>query len=280
MLSLLIALLAAGPAAAQVTAPDIMASLRGEGGQPLARLIVGLDRHLSGTTCTGGRYGEGSIFRLIPAAAPADRIFTLHSFTGLDGACPMAELLETSSGLLYGTTVRRISDIMPVLPSDTAERTGAAESGRAGTDWAKLIVAEGPAAADERQALVRALRLLPALPACVAVLDAERARPDVKPTLLRLDTFVVRGRPEVYVVRQSGLLQCAIRREALCTHALAAAIWHEMAHVEGADEHEARRREEAQWRAFIRDQQVDPIAALRYLRALVTRPDDHLLTSR
>jgi hypothetical protein len=161
-----------------------------------------------------------------------------------------------------------------------SEPEGAAAPGGAGTDWARLIVTEGPAATDEREALVRALRLLPALPARVAVLDAERARPDVKPTLLRLDAFVVRGRSEVYVVRQSGLLQCAIRRGPLCTHALAAVIWHEMAHVEGADEREARRREEAQWTAFIRDQQVDAVAALHYLRAMVNRPDDSLPAMR
>jgi hypothetical protein len=156
------------------------------------------------------------------------------------------------------------------------ERVAGAAPRGAGTDWTRLIVTDGPAAADEREALVRALRLLSALPARVAVLDAERARPDVKPTLLRLDAFVVRGRPEVYVVRQSGLLQCAMRRAPLCTHALAAVIWHEMAHVAGADEREARRREEALWTAFIRDQQVDAVSALRYLNAMVNRPDDYL----
>jgi hypothetical protein len=156
---------------------------------------------------------------------------------------------------------------------------GAAPDG-AGPNWTWLIVTEGPAAADEREALVRALRLLPALPARVAVLDAEQARPDVKPTLLRLDAFVIRGRAEVYVVRQSGLLKCAMRRAPPCTHALAAVIWHELAHIEGADEREARRREEAQWTAFIRDQQVDAGAALRFLNALVNRPDDYLLGLR
>jgi hypothetical protein len=155
------------------------------------------------------------------------------------------------------------------------EGVGGAAPGVAGTDWTQLIVTEGPSATDEREALVRALRLLPALPARVAVLDAEQARPDVKPTLLRLDAFVVRGRSEVYVVRQSALLRCAMRRAPLCTHALAAVIWHEMAHVAGADEREARRREEAQWTAFIRDQQVDAVAALRFLNALATRPDDY-----
>ena len=150
----------------------------------------------------------------------------------------------------------------------------------AATDWNWLIVADGPSAADEREAVVRALRLLSALPARVAIIDAERARPGVKETLLRLDAFVVKGRPEVYIVRQSPLLRCTIRREPLCTHALAAVVWHEMAHVDGADEREARKREEGQWTAFIRDQQIDPVAALRYLDAMVQRPDDYLLASR
>lgn len=161
----------------------------------------------------------------------------------------------------------------------SGERVVGVAPGGTGINWTWLIVTEGPAATDEREALVRALRLLPALPARVAVLDAEQARPDVKPTLLRLDAFVIRGRPEVYVVRQSGLLQCTMRRAALCTHALAAVIWHEMAHVAGADEREARRREEALWTAFIRDQQVDAGDALRLLNALVKRPDDNLLVT-
>jgi hypothetical protein len=71
-----------------------------------------------------------------------------------------------------------------------------------------------------------------------------------------------------------------MRRAPLCTHALAAVIWHELAHIEGADEREARRREEAQWTAFIRDQQVDAGAALRFLNALVNRSDDYLLGLR
>jgi hypothetical protein len=155
-----------------------------------------------------------------------------------------------------------------------------ASAAPAATDWNWLIVADGPSAADEREAIVRALRLLSALPARVAVIDAERARPGVKETLLRLDAFVVKGRTEVYIVRQGALLRCAIRREPLCTHALAAVVWHEMAHVDGADEREARKREEAQWTTFIRDQQVDAVAALRYLDAMVQRPDDFLLASR
>ena len=99
------------------------------------------------------------------------------------------------------------------------ERRGSvpAAAAPAMTDWNWLIVADGPAAADEREAVVRALRLLSALPARVAILDAERARPGVKETLLRLDAFVVKGRtgglhraPEpAAAMAPSGVSRCA-----------------------------------------------------------------------
>ena len=63
----------------------------------------------------------------------------------------------------------------------------------------------------DRQAIAKALRLLPRMPARVALIDARDARPDVQATLLRLDAFVVRGSPTVYVVRQSELLKSTAR---------------------------------------------------------------------
>lgn len=111
-------------------------------------------------------------------------------------------------------------------------------------------------------------------------MDAHEARPDVRSALLRLDAFVVQGSPTVYVVRQSELLTGARARSALHIHALAAVLWHEMAHVDGAGEQDARRREEALWRSFVRDQRLDPIAALRYLQALSRRPRDLLPAPR
>ena len=52
-------------------------------------------------TAQGGTDGNGVIF-----AIPADgSTFTvLHSFTGADGARPVAELMVASSGKLYGVT--------------------------------------------------------------------------------------------------------------------------------------------------------------------------------
>lgn len=127
---------------------------------------------------------------------------------------------------------------------------------------------------------VAALRLLPHLPARVAVIDAAEAKSDVQPTLLKLEAFALRGSPVVYVVKQDALLRGAIAGGAFHTHALAAVLWHEMAHAEGADEREARKREVALWATFIRDQRVDQVTALRYMKALAARPDPTALALR
>jgi hypothetical protein len=76
-------------------------------------------------------------------------------------------------------------------------------------DWRSLVVADGPTAESERQALVAAIRVMPRLPARVAVIDANDAAPEVKSTLLQLDTFITRGSPVVYVLRHSPVLQGA-----------------------------------------------------------------------
>jgi hypothetical protein len=157
---------------------------------------------------------------------------------------------------------------------------GIAQVGGEKPDWQFLIVSSGSEAEVERGALVKVLQLLPRVPARIAVLDAADARPQVHERLLRLDAFVLEGSPVVYVVKQSALLRGAIAGSSFHTHALAAVVWHEMAHVDGADEREARAREEALWTSYIRDQRVDGITGLRYLTALKQRPDDRKLASR
>lgn len=157
--------------------------------------------------------------------------------------------------------------------------TLASSPARAGTDHEGLIVWEGPPVAGEATTLTRALDLLPRRPARVAVIDATRARPDARDLLLGLDAFVVRDSAVVYVVRQSALLRGSIAGSSIHLHALAAAIWHEMAHLAGADEREARHQEQVLWTSFIRDQHVDREYGLRYLSALERRPD-HSLEAR
>lgn len=147
-------------------------------------------------------------------------------------------------------------------------------------DWKWLVVCDGPNADAQRDAIVKALKLLPRLPSRVAVMDVSEAKPDVRDVLLRLDAFIIKGSSVVYIVQQSALLNGALKGSALPAHALAAVIWHEIAHAEGADERAARKGEEELWTTFVRDQRVDGVSALRYLKALVSRPDDQLLASR
>ena len=147
-------------------------------------------------------------------------------------------------------------------------------------DWRSLIVYDGADEAAHRAALIHAIELLPRLPVRVAIIDASEARPDVEKVLQQLDAFVVEGSRVVYVVKQSALLRGAMAGSSLHRHALAAVLWHEMAHAEGDDEREARAKEQALWTSYVRDQRVDAVAALRYLRALDRRPDDRLPARR
>ncbi len=91
----------ASTASAQLPTPDVLFNLSAEGGAPQAKLLEGSDHNLYGTTCSGGQYGSGSVFRIAPNGG--NTFTTLHSFNGNDGLCPAAELIE-SGGSLYGTT--------------------------------------------------------------------------------------------------------------------------------------------------------------------------------
>jgi hypothetical protein len=141
-------------------------------------------------------------------------------------------------------------------------------------DRRMAIVDDGRNVEAEQQAIARAVRLLPRMPVRVALIDAREATPDLQTALLRLDAFVVKGSPTVYVVRQSELLKGARAGSAFHIHALAAVLWHEMAHADGHNEREARQREEALWTSFLRDQRIDPVNGLRYLSALTHRRDE------
>jgi uncharacterized repeat protein (TIGR03803 family) len=66
--------------------------------QPMGTLVE-VSGALYGTSCRGGIYDRGTIFKLNAGA-----VTTLHSFTGLDdGTCPVSGLLPGPDGNLYGT---------------------------------------------------------------------------------------------------------------------------------------------------------------------------------
>lgn len=121
-------------------------------------------------------------------------------------------------------------------------------------------------------AIGRALALLPRRPIALGVVDAElESRPDVRERLLACDAFVSNGQPTVFLTRHSEVLMGAQRGSAIHVYMLAAIIWHEMAHLDGAGEEEAQRREESLWRRFLIENRIDRVAALRYLKAMNDR---------
>lgn len=72
------------------------------GSHPQSGLIQASDGFFYGTTYDGGRYNQGTLFRLTPQG----QLTTLVHFTGQNGAYPLAELMQASDGNLYGTTTQ------------------------------------------------------------------------------------------------------------------------------------------------------------------------------
>lgn len=73
----------------------------GDGGLPLANLVLDRLGNLYGTTYLGG-HGTGTVFKLAPDGTET----IVHAFTPKhgDGALPTAGLIRDSDGRLYGTT--------------------------------------------------------------------------------------------------------------------------------------------------------------------------------
>jgi hypothetical protein len=115
------------------------------------------------------------------------------------------------------------------------------------------------------------LTLLPKRPAKVVVVDANHAEADVRSILQRMDAFVMKGDRVVYLTSHSEVLKGALKGSSLHEYALASIIWHEMAHIDGADEMEAQQREESLWTVYVMDARVDPGQGLHYLSTLRSR---------
>lgn len=138
----------------------------------------------------------------------------------------------------------------------------------------------GPSAYDE--AITRALRLLPRQPDKIVVVELdERSRvrsgtPHVEDLedaedVKDVEAFVNRGGRVVYLIRQGVTLQATLKGPGIFDYALATVIWHEMAHIDGADEVAAREAEEQLWMEFIVSQRVDRTRGMKYLALLKKR---------
>ena len=76
-------------------------NVAGDGIDPYAALIQGSDGNFYGTTASGGAFNHGTVFQITPAGV----LTNIWHFTGsLDGAFPMAALVQGRDGLFYGTT--------------------------------------------------------------------------------------------------------------------------------------------------------------------------------
>ena len=146
-----------------------------------------------------------------------------------------------------------------------------------GTD---IVTGPGPTASADRESIAAALEMLPKQPVRIAVMDVAENRPDVRDYLLTLDAFTVKGNGVIYIVQQSATLDGARRGSTFFRAMLAVVIWHEMAHLDGADERGARKAEAELWGRFVRDGVTDHVTALRVLQELRKRPDDLHLASR
>jgi hypothetical protein len=117
----------------------------------------------------------------------------------------------------------------------------------------------------------RALALLPRRPETIEVLDPDRLTPDLEGSLQHVDGFAVPGRRVVYLNRRGQVLEHALRRAGVWDCVLATVVWHKMAHIDGAQEPEAQRREEQLWLQFILSGKVDSGRGLAYLSLLRKR---------
>ena len=121
------------------------------------------------------------------------------------------------------------------------------------------------------ETISRALRLLPQQPEKVVVVDADAAPRALHDKLRHVEAFITRGEEVVYMVRQGATLKRAGGGERVFDYVLAAIIWHEMAHLAGADEAKAQQAEEELWRQFVLTRRVDSVRGMSYLALLQKR---------
>jgi uncharacterized repeat protein (TIGR03803 family) len=75
-----------------------------DGAHPVAALLGAAGGVFYGTTQSGGSYGYGTVFKLIPSGSAYTKT-TLYNFAGgSDGATPLGSVIADSNGTLYGTT--------------------------------------------------------------------------------------------------------------------------------------------------------------------------------
>jgi uncharacterized repeat protein (TIGR03803 family) len=114
-----------------------------DGGYPYAGLALAKKGRLYGTTYGGGTSPAGTVFELNPPAKN-DGAWTgtvLHSFNGVDGGNPYADLVIGKNGTLYGTTYG--GGAPPGVGGTVFQLTSPAKIGEAGTETVLYSFAGG-----------------------------------------------------------------------------------------------------------------------------------------
>ncbi|MGA3039498.1 MAG: choice-of-anchor tandem repeat GloVer-containing protein [Bryobacteraceae bacterium] len=109
-----------------------------DGMNPPAGVILGLHGELYGTAKTGGEFGFGTVYELLPAASSGGTWteVAIHSFSGQDGQYPDAGLVRGPSGALYGTAGDSDGNAMVFVLSPPAGGS---------TFWTETILYQTPA---------------------------------------------------------------------------------------------------------------------------------------
>jgi hypothetical protein len=121
------------------------------------------------------------------------------------------------------------------------------------------------------EVISRVLLLLPERPDAIVVIDAARSSPALQQAIEIAEGFVTAGSRTVCLKKQGFIFQHALKLRGIWDYVLACVVWHEMAHIAGADEPEAQRREEQLWTQFIHSRKVNAGPGLRYLQLLRRR---------
>ena len=74
------------------------------GANPVGNLIADAAGDLFGTTDKGGANGDGTVFELVNAGGGNYTLTTLVTFSGINGANPIGDLIADAAGDLFGTT--------------------------------------------------------------------------------------------------------------------------------------------------------------------------------
>ena len=75
-----------------------------DGRDPQGGLVAAASGALYGTTYTGGAYGNGSVFELLPSGSGYTERLLWSFLSGQDGALPQDGLVADKKGAFYGTT--------------------------------------------------------------------------------------------------------------------------------------------------------------------------------